>query len=71
MHKVMSSTLGSSDTLVKSPSASIAFLIRVFSQEMHVLVPQSETALNISGFLLIAKYGYYTEYGWDFKTKVC
>jgi hypothetical protein len=45
-------------------------MICIFSQEMHVLVPWSETALDISGFLLIAEYGYYAEGGWDFKAKV-
>jgi hypothetical protein len=48
----------------------LLWLICVLSQEMHVLVPWSETTLNISYFLLTIKYGYYTEGGWDFKAKV-
>jgi hypothetical protein len=80
VHTVLSGTLGSSATLVKLPLTSIAFLNYaniscfddcVFSQEMHVLVPQSETTLNFSGFHLTAKYGYYTEGSWDFKAEVC
>jgi hypothetical protein len=30
---------------------------------MHVLVPWSETTLNIFGILLTAEYGYYAEGG--------
>jgi hypothetical protein len=38
---------------------------------MHILVPGSETVLDISGFLLAAEYGYYAEGSWDFKAEEC
>jgi hypothetical protein len=49
----------------------LLWLVCVFSQEMHILMPGSETALDISRFLLAASYGYYTEGSWDFKAEEC
>jgi hypothetical protein len=38
-------------------------MICIFPQEMHVLVPHGETALDASGFFFTAEYIYYTKGG--------
>jgi hypothetical protein len=46
-------------------------LICAFLKEMYILVPSSETMLNIYRFFLVAAHGYGTEAGRDFEAKVC
>jgi hypothetical protein len=41
----------------------LLMLLSVFPQEMHVFVAQSETTLDISGFLLTTEYCFYVEGG--------
>jgi hypothetical protein len=45
-------------------------LICIFPQEMQVLVPRGETALDASGFFFTIEYSYYVEGGWDFEAEV-